>query len=105
MSRLKLLLLNRCKLLQFATFVVAVTTLLWGIDVTTVRAETTPADPLHPYAIRDPKVDPNLSPAQRARVQRDAAATKRKAARKFVKDVAEGKQPAASDKKDTGGDK
>ncbi len=83
-------------------FVIAAAVLLQGIGVTYADTGTAGDRQLHPYAIRDPNVDPNLSHRQRARVQRDAAANKRHAAKKFVRDFAE---KAASDAKNKGGAK
>jgi hypothetical protein len=82
---------------------IAVTALSWGFDVTAANADTSAqGQPNAIFAIRDPKVDPNLSPKQRAQVQRDAFIKQRKETRKFIKDMAEGKKPAASEKSDKG---
>jgi hypothetical protein len=99
MSRFKLMLWNRCKLLLFLPFVMAVTSLfLVGINVTSARAADQPKNAHDMYKIRDPKVDPKMSPAARARVQKNNAIKKKQDARKFMQDVVEGKQPASSDK-------
>jgi hypothetical protein len=45
-----------------------------------------------PYAIRDPKVPRNLSPAARARLQRTAAIKKKQDARKFMLETIKGEQ-------------
>ncbi len=84
-------------------FVMAAAILLQGIGVTYADTGATGERQLHPYAIRDPNVDPNMSHRQRARMQRDAAAQKRHTAKKFVKDFAEGK--VGTDAKNKGGAK
>ncbi len=84
-------------------FVMAAALLLQSIGVTYADTGTAGERQLHPYAIRDPNVDPNLTRTQRARVQRDAAAQKRHTAKKFVKDFAEGK--VGTDAKNKGGAK
>jgi hypothetical protein len=99
----------RGKLLQFASFVAALTALF--VLVVSVpfagAAASGKGDPKNfknahdYYKIRDPKVDPKLSSHERARVQRDAAFKKRQAQRKLIQDVMSGKQPASSG----GGDK
>ncbi len=81
----------RCKPLLVTIFVMAAAVLLQGIGVTYADTGAGGERQLHPYAIRDPNVNQNLSHAQRARVQRDAAAQKRHTAKKFVRDFAEGK--------------
>ena len=103
MSRLELKLRNSCKLLLFLPFVMAVTALFWGgITVTCAGADQSEkqlkdAKNSHEYhAIRDTKVDPKLSPKERARVQRDAAIKNRDNTRKFVQNTIAGKGPASS---------
>jgi hypothetical protein len=101
MSRFKRKLRNSGKHLLFLPFVMAVTALFGGgINVTCAGADQKDkhnAKNSHEYhAIRDPRVDPNLSPKQRARVQRDAAIKNRADARMFIQNIMEGKQPAAS---------
>jgi hypothetical protein len=77
--------------------------LLLGISATYADQGSAPSDPLNPHKILDPKVDPNLTPDQRAKVQRDAAIQKRKDLRKFIKDVSEGKQSTTSGNTNGGG--
>jgi hypothetical protein len=106
MRRLKCMLLNRCTLSLFAFFLAAVTAL--GINVTCAAAnasdEAKPKNSHEAYAIRDPKVDPNMHPAERARVQREAVIKKRQDVRKFVQKMIEGEQGAAPGKgKNEGG--
>ena len=101
MSRLKLKFRNRCKFFLSLPFVMALTALfLGGINVTSAGADQSNkhhAKNSHEYhAIRDPKIDPNLSPANRARVQRDASIKNRQNARKFIQSVVEGKDAASS---------
>lgn len=45
-----------------------------------------------PYAIRDPKVPRNLSPAARARLQRIAAIQRKQEARKYILETIKGEQ-------------
>jgi hypothetical protein len=99
-------LLNRCKPLLLALLLVAVTAL--GINVSYADANpsvTNPKNSHEAYAIRDPKVDPNLPPAARARVQRDASINKRHEVKKFIQKMVEGEQAGSSGKKEGGGDK
>ena len=103
MSGLKFKLRNRCKPLLSLPFIMAVTALFWGgINVTCAGADQSEKQPknaknAHEYhAIRDPKVDPKLSPEQRARVQRDAAIKNRDNSRKFIQNVMAGKESASS---------
>ena len=103
MSRLTVKLRSSCKRLLFLPFVLAVAALFWGgINVTRAGANQPDKNNHHPknaheyYKIRDPRVDPNLSPKQRARVQRDAAIKNRADARMFIQNIIEGKQPASS---------
>ena len=100
MSRLELKLRKGGKPLLYLPFVIAEIALFWGgIDVTRAGADQSEKQPKnsHEYhAIRDPKVDPNLSPAQRARVQRDAAIKNRDNTRKFIQNIMAGKDPASS---------
>jgi hypothetical protein len=105
MIGLKFIHMNRCRFLKLAPLLVAITTLLWGVNVTGVRADTTEADRRPPHAIRDPKVDPNLTPAQRARVTRKAEFKKKQDVRKYVKDVVEGEQSAPPGNRGKGGAK
>jgi len=78
----------------------AVIALFWGgINVTCAGADQSEKHPKNSreyHSIRDPKVDPNLSPAQRARVQRDAAIKNRDNTRKFIQNIMAGKEPASS---------
>ena len=87
--------MNRFKAMMFTALVVAVTALLWGNVAMADTAAT--AQPNAVHAIRNPNVDPKLSPAQRARAQRQASINKSKATKKFIQSVVEGKQPASSD--------
>jgi hypothetical protein len=107
MRGLKRMLMNRCRLLLFAPFLVAVTAL--GINVTCAGANDSgkgqPKNSHDYYKIRDPKVDPKLSAEKRARVQRDDVFKKRQDARKFIQNVMAGDQGAPSDKKEGGGAK
>jgi hypothetical protein len=100
MSGLKFKLRNRGKSLLLLPFIMAVTALfLGGINVTSAGADQSGKHPknAHEYhAIRDPKIDQNLSPAQRARVQRDAAIKNRENSRKFMQNVMAGKESASS---------
>jgi hypothetical protein len=105
MSRLEMKLRSRCKRLLFLPFVLAVAALFWGgINVTCAGADQGAdqkdkhhAKNSHEYhAIRDPRVDSNLTPKQRARVQRETAIKNRADARMFIQNVMEGKQPAAA---------
>jgi hypothetical protein len=100
MSGLKFKLRNRCKPLLLLPFIMAVTAHFWGgINVTCAGADQSEKQPknAHEYhAIRDPKVNANLSPAERARVQRDAAIKNRDNTRKFIQDIMAGKEPASS---------
>jgi hypothetical protein len=117
MSRITIMLKNRYKFLMFAPLVIAaMALLLMGIDVTSAAANSSEAKQKNSQAdkpknthdlhkIRDPKVDSTLSPKQRARMQRDAAIKKRQDSKKFVQDVAEGKQPASSNQTEGGGAK
>jgi hypothetical protein len=100
MSRLTLQLRNRCKSLLFLSFVMAVTALfLGGINVTSAGANSSePKNSYEYHAIRDQKVDPNLHPAHRARLQREAAIKNRENTRKFIKDVMAGKDTAGGAK-------
>jgi hypothetical protein len=82
--------LNRLLLL---TLVMAIMP-AWGIGV--VHADS-------PYAIRDKKVDPKLSPAARARSQRMAAIKKKNDLKKLVQEAAKAEQTAAPDPKAKGG--
>jgi hypothetical protein len=102
MQRLKLKLRSSCRRLLFLPFVLAVAALFWGgINVTCAGAdqkEKKNAKNSHEYhAIRDPRVDQNLTPKQRARVQRDAAIKNRADARMFIQNIMEGKQAASSE--------
>ncbi len=90
----------RRKPLLVMLFVIAAAVLLQGIGITYADTGTAGERLVHPYAIRDPKIDQNLSRAQRARVQKEAVIKKRHASKKFVRDYAEGK--AASDSKGKG---
>jgi len=103
MSGLKFKLRNRCKTLLSLPFIMAVTALFWGgINVTCAGADQSEkqlkdAKNAHEYhAIRDPKLDPNLSPKERARVQRDASIKNRDNARKVMQNIMTGKEPASS---------
>ncbi len=100
MNGLKFKLGNRCKSLLLLPFIMAVTALFWGgINVTSAGADQSEKHPKnsHEYhAIRDPKIDPNLSPKERARVQRDAAIKNRENSRKFMQNVMAGKESASS---------
>jgi hypothetical protein len=88
------------KFLQLAPFAAALAALfVLGVSVPFAGAAPGKDQPKNShdyYKIRDPKVDPKLSSAQRARVQRDAAFQRRQAQRKMIQDVMSGKQPAAS---------
>jgi len=106
MNRLKQLLGNRCKFLQFAPFAAALAAFfLLGVTAPSAGAAASkkdePKNSHEYYKIHDHKVDPKLSPAQRARIQRDAALKKRQDQRKAIQDIMSGKQPASSG----GGDK
>jgi hypothetical protein len=109
MNRLMHMFQKRRTLLRFAPFVAALTAFfLLGINVPYAGADhqgrqgkEEPKNSHDYYKIRDPKVDHKLSPAQRARVQRDAAHKKRQDHQKAVQDIMSGKQPARSG----GGDK
>ena len=100
MSGLKFKLRNSCKPLLLLPFILAVAALfLGGINVTSAGADQSgrhPKNAAEYHAIRDPKVDPNLSPAQRARVQRDAAIKNRENTRKFIQNIMAGKESASS---------
>lgn len=48
------------------------------------------------HVIRDRSIDPKLSPAARARAMKAASIKKKEEARKFIQNVAEGEQAAAS---------
>ena len=100
MIGLKFRLGSRWKPLLVLPFIMAVTALfLGGINVTSVGADQSKKHPKNAaeyHAIRDPKVDPNLSPAQRARVQRDAAIKNRENTRKFIQNIMAGKESASS---------
>lgn len=100
MIGLKFRLGNRCKTLLVLPFIMAVTALfLGGINVTAAGADQSnkhPKNAAEYHAIRDPKIDPNLSPAQRARVQRDAAIKNRENSRKFIQNVIAGKESSSS---------
>lgn len=52
-----------------------------------------------PYAIRDPKVKKNLTPAARARLQRSAAIKQKQEARKLILEKAKADQAAAAQPK------
>jgi hypothetical protein len=106
MNRLKQMLRNKCKPLLFAPFVAALTAFfILGVNVPYAGADhqrkDKPKNAHEHYRIHDSKVDPNLSPAQRARVQRDAAFKRRQDHKKAVQDIMSGKEPASSG----GGDK
>lgn len=91
MSRLR-------KYLLLAPAVAAVTALLLlGTGIRSAMADNMdkPKNAHDAYKIRDPKVDPKMSPQQRARFQRDAQVKKRKDTRKFVEGVMAGKIQAA----------
>jgi len=103
MRRLGIMLMNKCKPLLSLPFIMAVTALFWGgINVTWAGADQSEkqakdAKNTHEYhAIRDPKVNPKLSPKERARVQRDAAIKNRENSRMFIQNIMAGKEPAAS---------
>jgi hypothetical protein len=91
----------RCKLLQFAPFVAALTAVfLLGVNVPLAGAAPSgndqPKNSHDYYKIRDPKVDPKLSANKRARTQRDASFKKRQDVKKSIQDIMAGKQPASS---------
>lgn len=94
MSRLKTMV---GKYLLTAPVIMAVTALfLWGGVVTSAAADTAkPKNAHEAYKIRDAKVDPKLSSAERAHLQRQNAIKKRQDARKFVEDAATGKLSAS----------
>jgi hypothetical protein len=103
MSGLKFKLRNRCKPLLSLPLVIAVIGLFWGgINVTSAGADQSEKQlkdikNAHEYhAIRDTKVDPKLSPKERARVQRDAAIKNRENSRKFIQNIIAGKESASS---------
>ncbi len=89
-----------CKQLLLLPFVLAVAALFWGgVNVTIAGADQPDKHSKNAhefYKIRDPKVDPNLSPRERARVQRDAVVKNRADARMFIQRViVEGQQPGS----------
>ncbi len=94
--------MTRRKPLLFVLFVMAAGIFLQGISVAHADTDTKGEQRMHPHAIRDPRVDSNLTPAQRARLQRDASVKRRHAVKQLIHDVAEGKQPAASDHREQG---
>lgn len=100
MSGLKFKLRSRCKPLLSLPVIMAVIALFFGgINVTGAGADQSHKHPKNSreyHSIRDPKIDPNLSPAQRARVQRDAAIKNRENTRKFIQNVTAGKESSSS---------
>ena len=90
------------KYLLLASVVIAVTALLLlGTGVRSAAADPVDkkaANAHEAYRIRDPKVDPKMSPVQRARIQRDAEVKKRQDTRKFINDVMAGKVKALGNK-------
>lgn len=94
MKRLRSMLMNRCRLLMFAPFLVAVTAVLFGgIGLANAGREPSEIKNSHDYyKIRDPKVNPKLHPKERARVQREAAIKNRENSRKLVRNIMEGKE-------------
>ncbi len=101
MNRLRQMVWKRCRLLLFSPLVAAVTALfLLGVNVPCAGAAASdkdqPKNSKEYYKIRDPKVDPKMSPARRARIQRDAVFKKRQHVRKQIQNIMEGKQPESS---------
>ena len=93
------------KYLLLAPAVTAVTAiLLLGTGIRSAAADPmgdkNPKNAHEAYRIRDPKVDPKMSPTERARIQRDAEIKKRKDTRKFIEGVMSGKVQAAGNKGD-----
>jgi hypothetical protein len=97
--------MNRFIPLARMLFVATATVLVWGSGVSHAERVFSAADRLHPDAIRDQKVDRNLSPAARARLQRAAAIKKKKDTQKFIQELVQADQPAASPKTGKGGAK
>ncbi len=99
MSRIIRCLRTTGKYLLLTPAVIAVMALLLlGTGIGSATANTVDNKPKNAhdaYKIRDPKVDPNMSPQHRARIQRDVQVKKRSDTRKFIEGVMAGKIQAA----------
>jgi hypothetical protein len=96
-ERLKRMNLYRLKPLLFALLTaLAVASVCGAATTSTQRYPQNYANAYTAHAIRDHKVDPHLSPAARARAQRDAAIKKKKDLQNYIQSLAEASGKGAS---------